>query len=69
MNPDTPRGAGGRIGKQTTRRRYRVTFLSGLEGLKAEFTVLAVSEGNAAIACAGMLAKPNEWNCTTIERV
>ena len=23
MNPDTPRGAGGRIGKQTTRRRYR----------------------------------------------
>jgi len=51
------------------RKRYKVTFISGLEGLKCEITVLAHTEGNAAIATSGMLAKPDEWNCTKIEQV
>jgi hypothetical protein len=49
--------------------RFKLTFLSGLEGLKCEITILSVTEGNAAIAAAGMLAKPELWNCTKIERV
>jgi hypothetical protein len=66
MNPDKPVR---RLGMKETRRRYKVTFISGLEGLRCEITVLAATEGNAAIATAGMLAKPDQWNCTKIEQV
>jgi len=69
VNPDTPRGT--RTSGRPVKFKYRVTFRSGYgsEQVKVHIELYSVSEGNAAIHAANMLAKRDAWNCTSIERV
>jgi len=69
MHPDSPRSSTSNT--RNVRFKFNVKFRSGHGSGRVDVTItlMSVSEGNAAIAAAGMLTNPEVWSCVGIERV